>query len=172
MDYRYDILLGKISRVSGYDGSVIIRLEKSFHDNIPEMESVFIEINRIPVPFFISYSDYSGGDLLKLQFDGYETYDRVKEFVGCRVFLTSLNDKGRKGEKDDELIGYKILNEDSVLIGTIAEIIKTPGHDLLKVTSESGKEILIPFHEDFIVGFEPDKKSILVVLPEGLTEIN
>lgn len=172
MTYRYEILLGRISGVRGYDGTVIIRLEKSFHDNIPEMESVFIEICGKPVPFFISSSEYSGGDMLKLKFDGYQTYEKASEFVGCRVFLTFLGEKNRKAEEIDDIIGYKVLHPDRMLIGTISEIIRTPGHDLLKVTSPKGREVLIPFHEDFIIGFEPDKKNILVDLPEGLLEIN
>jgi len=42
------------------------------------MKSVFLEINGKPVPFFISLSEYSGGDILKLKFEGYESYEKVK----------------------------------------------------------------------------------------------
>ena len=31
-------------------------------------------------------SDYSGADILKLKFDGYNSSEKVIEFVGCRVF--------------------------------------------------------------------------------------
>jgi 16S rRNA processing protein RimM len=58
------------------------------------------------------------------------------------------------------------------LIGTVTEIIKNPGHDLLKIVSPDEKEILIPYHEDFIISFDDQGKTILVKLPEGLTEIN
>ena len=34
------------------------------------------------------------------------------------------------------------------------------------------KEILIPFHEDFIVSIDKKKKIIIMDIPEGLTEIN
>jgi ribosomal 30S subunit maturation factor RimM len=52
------------------------------------------------------------------------------------------------------------------------EIIQNPGHDLLKILSPGGKEILIPYHEDFILNTSDKKKTIIVDLPEGLTEIN
>ncbi len=32
------------------------------------MESVFLEIEGKPVPFFISESEYPGGDILRLKF--------------------------------------------------------------------------------------------------------
>jgi ribosomal protein L35AE/L33A len=50
MKYENRILLGRISRIHGYEGSVVIKLEQGFIENIPEMESVFIEIEGRPVP--------------------------------------------------------------------------------------------------------------------------
>jgi len=172
MTYQCQILFGKISRVNGYDGSVIVKLEKSFQDNIPEMESIFIKINGKPVPFFISSSDYSGGDLIKLQFDGYESYEKVSEFIGCKIYLTSSEEEIQPPDKTGNIIGFRVLLKNKMLIGTISEIIKNPGHDLMKVISEGGKEILIPLHEDLILDFDQEKKSILVELPEGLSDIN
>ena len=54
MAYKNDILLGRITKVSGYEGAVTVKLEKIFTENIPQMESVFLEIEGRPVPFFIS----------------------------------------------------------------------------------------------------------------------
>ncbi len=89
MAYNCNILLGRILKVSGYEGAVAIKLEKGFIENIPQMESVFLEIEGKPVPFFISGQEYSGADILKLWFDGYDSNDKINEFIGCRIFLTS-----------------------------------------------------------------------------------
>ena len=56
MAYNANILLGRILKIQGYDGTITVKLEKDFIDNIPEMESVFLEIEGKPVPFFISSS--------------------------------------------------------------------------------------------------------------------
>jgi len=172
MTYRYQILLGKISRINGYDGSVIVRLEKFFLDNVPEMESVFLEINGKPVPFFISLSEYSGGDIFKMKFDGYESFEKVSEFTGCRVFLTTINEEDMQADKPDSILGFKVISQNKNLIGTVKEIIQNPGNDLLNIISPEKKDILIPFHEDLIKGFDKRKKTIIVELPEGLTDIN
>ena len=65
MAYKNEILLGRITKVSGYEGAVTVKLERIFSENLPHMESVFLEIEGRPVPFFISDSEYSGADILK-----------------------------------------------------------------------------------------------------------
>jgi len=172
MTYRYQILLGRISRASGYNGSVSVRLEKSFFDNIPEMEWVFLELDGKPVPFFIFSTEYSGGDILKIRFKGYDSYEKVSEFAGCRIYLTTISEDNKTSGNTESITGFKVISGNKSLIGTVMEIIQNPGHDLLKILSPEGKEILIPFHEDFILNASDKKKTIMVDLPEGLTEIN
>jgi len=172
MTYRYQILLGRISRANGYNGSVSVRLENSFFNNIPEMESVFLEIDGKPVPFFISSEEYSGGDILKFKFKGYDTFEKVSEFTGCRIYLTTISEDNKTSGNTESMTGFKVISGNKSLIGTVMEIVQNPGHDLLKILSPEGKEILIPFHEDFILNTSDKKKTIMVDLPEGLTEIN
>jgi len=172
MTYRYQILLGRISRANGYNGSVSVRLENSFFNNIPEMESVFLEIDGKPVPFFISSEEYSGGDILKFKFKGYDTFEKVSEFTGCRIYLTTISEDNKTSGNTESMTGFKVISGNKSIIGTVMEIVQNPGHDLLKILSPEGKEILIPFHEDFILNTSDKKKTIMVDLPEGLTEIN
>jgi len=89
MAYKNNILLGRITKVSGYEGAVAVKLEKTFVENIPQMESVFLEIEGRPVPFFISGLEYSGADILKLSFEGYNSVEKISEFTGCSIFLTN-----------------------------------------------------------------------------------
>lgn len=172
MAYNAEILLGVIVKAHGFDGTVKIRLAGNFRDKIPEMESVFVETDGKPVPFFISESEHAGADILRLKFDGYESGDKVREFIGCRVFLTIPYDQQSKEYSLAELKGYDLFVSGNKHIGRVKEIIENPGQLLLVVESETASEILIPFHEDLIVSFDKKKKRIEMDLPEGLTEIN
>ncbi len=172
MAYKYQILLGKIARVSGYEGFVTIKLEKEFIEDLPDMESVFIETEGRPVPFFIAASEYSGGDLLKLKFEGYETFEKVTGFNGCKVFLTTVGEKYRPEKIREPVTGFKVILSAGKQIGTITEIVQNPGQVLMKIVSSEEKEILIPYHEDFILKVDVKKKTIIVDIPEGLTDIN
>ena len=172
MTYENQILLGRISRANVYDGSVTIKIGQQFIENLPEMESVFLEIENKPVPFFISSSEYSGSDILKLKFDGYSTFDKINEFTGCRVFLTVVGKEKLPDSKAGILTGFKVFLKDNEFLGTIVEIISNPGHDLIMVQSSQLKEMLIPLHEDFIVDIDSKKGIIVLDIPDGLKDLN
>jgi 16S rRNA processing protein RimM len=172
MAYSANILLGRISKVHGYDGTVIVRLENSFIENIPEIESVFLEIEGRPVPFFISSLEYPGADLIKLRFDGYKSHIQIREFTGCKVYLTSEREENNAINQTGNLTGYNIISGHGHKLGKISRIVETPGQLLLSIDAGSGKEILIPFHEDLIEKVDKKKKIIYMDLPEGLIDLN
>ena len=173
MAYINNILLGRITKASGYEGAVAVKLEKIFTENIPQMESVFLEIEGRPVPFFISDIEYSGADILKLSFDGYNSSGKISEFIGSRIFLTN-NMPGNIDQKSDDqtLIGYTVYTQEGNIIGPVSDIISNNGQWLLNIISSDRKSILIPFHEDFIISIDKRKKKVVMDIPEGLLDIN
>ncbi len=172
MPYNNNILLGRITKISGYEGAVTVKLEKIFSENIPEMESVFLEIEGRPVPFFISSLVYSGANILKLSFEGYSSDEKVNEFIGCRVFLTAGIPSDSPEEDIKLLTGYKVYFGENEFLGSVNEVILNHGQWLLNITSLQGKEILIPFHDHFIVSVNSAGKVIVMSLPEGLIDLN
>jgi 16S rRNA processing protein RimM len=172
MAYNCGILVGRITKVSGYEGAVTVKLERKFSEKLPHMESVFLEIEGRPVPFFISDLDYSGADILKLKFVGYNSSDKVSGFVGSGVFLTTPILPGGKIHEIQSLAGYRIMTTDNNLLGTVKEVIQNPGQWILNIISDSGKSILIPLHKDFVVKTDNRKKLLIMEIPDGLTEIN
>jgi 16S rRNA processing protein RimM len=172
MAYQKHILVGRIIRIHGFGGTVTVKTEPVFSENIPEMETVFLEIEGKPVPFFIEYTEKAGSDILRMKFEGYDNDAKIREFIGCSVFMTEDSSPGNLAEDIQDLIEYKLLSSENENIGIVEEIIQNPGQILLRVRSESGKEILIPLHEDLIQGIDADQKILKMLLPEGLTEIN
>jgi 16S rRNA processing protein RimM len=172
MAYKKHILLGKITKIHSYEGTVIIRLERYFSDIIPKIESVFIEIDGRPVPFFILLAEQPDNLTLRLRFSGYESDVKIKEFVGCNVYFTDPDIKFSKIEDPQYLIDYKVFSDDKVLIGTISEIIPNPGQLLLSIKTSSGKEILLPLHEDLINKIDTKTRVIQMIIPEGIADIN
>jgi 16S rRNA processing protein RimM len=172
MTYKPGILLGQITKTSGFEGAVLVRLEKRFVENIPEPESVFLEIEGRPVPFFISSFEYPGADLLKLSFEGYTSVDRVEEFKGCNVFLTTTGEDNSIEPDLSLLRGFKLTDQQKRTIGEISEIISNPGQLLLEIISEGNEELLIPFHEDLIIKIDRRRRIVVMEIPEGLLDIN
>jgi len=172
MSYHSGILLGRIIKSYGFDGTVAVKLEKVFDGKIPEMESVFLESEGKPVPFLVSSCEIVDNTLMRITFDGYNSLEQISEFIGCRLFLTSSEKPENSGNDLNRLNGYQVSTAENDVIGTISEIIENPGQILLNIQTSRGKKMLIPFHEDFIVRIDNKKKIITMDLPEGLTEIN
>jgi 16S rRNA processing protein RimM len=172
MAYKAQILLGTISKLHGYEGAVTVRLEKAIIECIPEPESVFLEIEGKPVPFFIADLEYPGSDILWLKFEGYESIQKVQEFTGCRVFLTTGEIEILPAEHFGNLKGYRIFSLENRSIGRVIEIIENPGQILLNINAGRGREILIPLHENLIISTDNKKKIIKMDLPDGLIDLN
>ena len=166
------IFLGKIIKAQGFDGGLMVALEADQSEDIEDLESVFVEIDGIPVPFFIASASLSGR-LFSVRFDDYESKDRVAEFIGCNMFA----DSGFAGNilsppAPVYITGYRLFSRDKELIGVISQILSYPMQLMLLVEGESGGEILVPFHNDWVIKI--DKKSSIVVmdLPEGILSVN
>jgi len=165
-------LFGRINKVHGCEGAVTVRIEKIFFDNIPEMESVFLEIEGRQVPFFIEHYQASGHENMLLWLSDYLSVEKVKEFIGCRIFIDIDENTGKPGIAQNDIIGFEISTNDDGLVGIVTRVTENPGQWLITVKTGSGNEILIPFHEDLIVSVDQESKKIIMILPEGLDNLN
>jgi len=172
MAYKADILLGHIIRLHGHHGEVVIKLGNDFRNNLPLLEWVFLEIEGKPVPFLISDSEYSGSDTMLLRFEGYDSSDKVREFMNCKVFLTQKNPEIQKSEDPQNIIGFRINTVDNNHVGRITDITENPGQILLSVENASGNIVLIPLHEHLVSRIDRRRKIIIMELPEGLLDLN
>jgi 16S rRNA processing protein RimM len=172
MAYNAGILLGRIIKISGFEGALSVKLEKYFIENLPQMESVFVETDGRPVPFFIEYADYPGGDLVRIKFDDYDSDASVRRFNGCRIYLTSGNEEAEAEFNISELLDYSIVAANNAVIGKVVDVIENNGQLLLEVATDSGSKKLIPLHEDFVVSSDNERKILVLNLPDGLLELN
>ena len=166
------ILLGKITKVHGFEGAVTVKAELNLSENIPLGEPVFLQIEGRPVPFFVEDFCTSRPGLITIKFEDYDQSEKVKEFVGCNIFITSDSEITKTEEDIDMLWGYEVYSDQGTDIGKISEIIRNPGQILLEVVSENGDKKLIPLHQDLVCDINNDRKTITMIIPEGLMEIN
>jgi 16S rRNA processing protein RimM len=172
MAYSTGILLGRIIKVIGFEGAVAVKQEKIQSGKLTDMESVFLEIDGRPVPFFIDELDFPGGDIIKIRFRGYDSPEKAGEFVGCRVFLPTGIDIRSSADDRDFLEGYIVFTGEMIELGMVEKVIPNPGQWLLEVVSSSGRQILIPLHEHLIAGIDKKKRHLIIDIPEGLADLN
>jgi 16S rRNA processing protein RimM len=70
------------------------------------------------------------------------------------------------------LVGLAVHAADGARLGTVIDVIETPGTDVLVVEESDGQEMLVPMAKEIVIGVHPRDGRIDVRLPEGLRELN
>jgi len=167
------ILLGKILKTYGHDGHVLITLEGDFLGEIKEMELLFIVVDELMVPFFISSILNHGENSILVSFDGYESKDSMEEFVGCNIMVShSVLKVIRSDSLPLYLKGFSLLDINGNRIGTIDEIASYPMQVMLIIRDDKNKEIMIPLNDDWIVTIDKQGMEIVMNLPDGIIAVN
>ena len=167
------IELGTITKCHGVRGQVVLRLNNLSFNDIKEMELVFIEIDGLPVPFFITEYSERSKDTLVLTVDDIEEVNEAKGLVDCLVYIKSSQVEIAENliPQTNLLIGYAVIDIQLGKLGVIDEILYFDKNPLLRILNNK-KEILLPLHEEFILEIDNRNKFLHVKAPEGLLDIS
>ena len=162
------IAVGRIGRLFGTEGGVMITLYTTFPDDFRMEEPLFIRVDELAVPLFCSSFERRGQASAVVNFDDIDTERRAEEWlVGREIFI-------EEEESDDD----EFYMED--LIGFKASVGRQRGEVIDYYDSEANplfeiklgdKQHLIPAQEEFIAHIDFEKRTIKFVLPEGLLEL-
>ena len=169
------ILLGTFAKTHGIRGELILRLVFSDFEDIQLGEPVFVEIDKLPVPFFIDDYRFTTANELIVKLEDVDTRDySANELAGCRVWIEKRFLNMRTGTPPpydfEALIGFTVTDSKLGKLGRLAEIIDNEQNPLLQVMHKNN-EILIPFQPQFILNIDERKQLITVSVPEGLLAI-
>ncbi len=167
------IELGTITKCHGVRGQVILWLSNLSFDDIKEMEPVFIEIDGLPVPFFISGYEERSKDTLVLTIDDVTKEEDTKELINCRVFIkpSQVGYAETLLPQTDLLVGFTVIDVSLGKLGLIDKILDFNSNTLLRILNKK-KEILLPLHEDFVQEVDAENKILRVKAPEGIMDIS
>ncbi len=163
--------IGTIQRTHGVNGEVQIAWTNDFEPEEHKLESVFLLIEGIPIPFFIKSLRSKGRDASLIVFDEVNDMVEANDLVGLRIFAEIK----RKPKSDevylDDLVGYTIITNLGVKLGEIDGIQDYSGNLVFQVKNSAGNEVLIPATPDFILELDEDSKTLIMELPEGLADL-
>ncbi|GAB0156043.1 ribosome maturation factor RimM [Chryseobacterium sp. Alg-005] len=163
--------LGKITRRHGLSGNVILKLDTDQPELYNKLESIFVEINGLLVPFFIEKSSWSKSDALNIFFKN-SSEAMVDQVLGKNVYLplATLPKLSGKQFYYHEVIGFTILDEENNNCGEIESVNdQTAQHYFL--SRLNGKEIVVPIIKDWILEVNREEQFIKMQLPEGLMDV-
>ncbi|UKB80617.1 ribosome maturation factor RimM [Chryseobacterium sp. MEBOG07] len=163
--------LGKITRRHGLAGNVILKLDTDQPELYNKLESIFVEINGLLVPFFIEKSSWSKLDALNLAFKG-SSEALVDQVLGKSVYLplATLPKLSGKQFYYHEIIRYNILDENDNDCGVIRSVNDQTAQTYFILNFE-GKEIVIPMIKDWVLEVDREERIIKMQLPEGLMDV-
>ena len=164
--------LGKIVSKFSFRGEVLLKLDS---DESPalQLKTIFIEIDKILVPFSIIKISLHKSSLLKIKFDGVDSETLADKILRRNTFLP-LNDLPKlDGNKFyyHEIIGFKAEDLHRGEIGIIKEVNDQTSQPIVKINTNENKEVMIPLVDDFLIKLERNKKKIIFNLPQGLIDL-
>ena len=162
------VAVGRIGRLFGTEGGVMITLYGSFPDDFRMEEPLFVEIDKLAVPLFCSSFERRGQSGAVVRFEDIDTERRAEELlIGREIFIAE------EQEEDDEfymedLIGFEVVVGKER--GELTDYYDSEANPLFEIEL-SGKRHLIPAAEEFIAHIDFEGRIIKFVLPEGLLEL-
>lgn len=164
--------LGKIAKKFSYKGEVLIYLDTDEPELYTNMESVFVEINKHLVPFFIVSSSLHKGDFLRTRFEDIDSEQDADGILGCEVYLPLSELPELEGDKFyfHEIIGFDAEDQRLGIVGKIVGVNDSSAQPLFEI-KKGDIEILVPMIDDFIVKVDRENKKIVLNTPEGLIDL-
>lgn len=164
--------IGTIKRVHGVNGELQIALNANTQPNeLNKLESVFIVVDAIPVPFFIETVRGNSPDMAIVKFDTIASANEAAGFVGLPVMAGLKRRRPQRLLSFDDLLGFKIINQNGVLVGEIIDYQEFSTNAVFSVRCPDGLEIMVPAAENLILEIVEETQTLILQVPEGLLDI-
>ena len=172
MNFEDCILIGKITKTTGFKGELILQFNTSVSKKSFSEKFVFLNLNNRLVPFFIKNIRIINNSASVL-LEGIESEKKASEYLKTEIYLQkiSLVLLSKDTNDKDVLIGFQLNDVKLGNIGTVTEILDFPQQKILQILHPNGKEILLPFIEKFILKRNSKEKILEIEAPEGLIEM-
>ena len=160
-------IIGEITGVHGIKGDVKVYPLTDSRDRFFDLKKVYISEEKIEV-VVKSVKIHKG--LILLQFEGLEDINKVLDFKNQYIYVDDEN-KVKLPENFffiSDLIDCKVYNTENLYIGTVTNVIQNSANDVYVITSENGKEYLIPAVKAFVTFVDIKNKKIIIDPIEGM----
>ena len=164
--------IGTIQRTHGVNGEFQVVWSNDFYLEDQNLESVFLEFEGIPIPFFISSIRTKGEDKALIKLDDVEDVNVANEFVGMKLLLPA--DQIVMDDLEllmSDLVGFTLISNHNQLVGKIIDYQEFQSNSVFTVIHQSGGELMIPAVDELIVEIDSENKTIVMEIPDGLIDL-
>ncbi|MCG2460616.1 ribosome maturation factor RimM [Flavobacteriaceae bacterium F89] len=164
--------LGKIVSKYSFKGEVLAKLDTDEPEIYENMESVFVSLGNVLVPFFIEKSSLHKSSLLRIRFEEVESEAEADNIMGAALYLPLKLLPQLTGNKFyyHEVMGFALMDKVHGDIGTIRGVNDTTAQALFEAEKD-GKQLLLPITDEIVTKVDRENKIVHVTSPEGLVEL-
>jgi 16S rRNA processing protein RimM len=166
------VVIARAVKPRGLKGEIVAQLLTDFPERFEDVEELVLVSPR-GERTTKSLEDYwFQNDRVVLKLLGYDDVETAKELVGVEFAVPESERVSLPADHyyDWELEGCTVkVGDDS--IGQVNSVLKTGGAEILVVTGNSGKELLIPLVDSIVVEVDLARKTIVVDPLEGLLDL-
>ncbi len=170
--------VGRITKLYGEQGGVSVKLKGGnvvFEKNELELnaknfaqiiktEPLWIEIESIATPFFVTSAKPQGASAVAVTLDYIDTEQKAEMLIGTQIFVRGIECQRERASDWDDLAGLKFTDQTSGKTGVVMEVIENSLNPLLFVEIE-GEEHYVPLAKDLIM--EINHELVVYQLPEN-----
>ncbi len=165
------ITIAKVAKTRGLRGEVVAELLTDFPERfdgltdvtgtLPDGRRVDLKIER----YFFQKNQ------IVLKFAGYDTIEQGENLRNSEISVPESEAVELKADEffDWQLEGCRVETFDGEQIGTVREMLRTGGTEVL-IVAGTEKEFLVPFAKSICIDVDVEEKLIRIDPPEGLLD--
>ena len=164
--------IGTLAKPHGIAGEIVLRILPQWESYSPNPSYIFIELQGEVVPFQLNSLRIKNNLEWLVTVDTITSTEDAQKLQGAEVYM-DLKELGEASEEianTKSLLGYSVEDKNFGSLGKVKRVAEIQNNPLLEV-EHKGKEILIPFQEDFIISIDKEKRMILLDTPPGLIDL-
>ena len=167
------VVVARVARTRGLRGEVIADLLTDFPERFDDLETLIAVAPDGSQRSLQIEEHWFHGNRIVFKFAGYDSIEAAKEFAGFELAVPASERLELAEDQfyEWELKGCRVESIDGESIGSVSEVMRTGGVEVLVVENDSGRELLVPMAQEICVEIDLNKRLIRIDPPPGLLEL-
>lgn len=161
------VAIGEIAGTFGISGELKVAPLTDFPERFERTPSIYIGEKRAPYRILQARSHKQ---LILLRLEGIADVDAAERLRGATLWIPASQITALPQDQFyvHDLIGMRVRHVSGDDLGTIADVLSSPGNDLFVIRTPNGREVLLPAVKAFIPSIDTSARLITVDPIPGL----
>ncbi|OGU67696.1 MAG: 16S rRNA processing protein RimM [Ignavibacteria bacterium RBG_16_36_9] len=164
------ILIARIEQTFGKDGFVRIQSFSDFPERFFSLKRVYIDFWGDKKTFYIEFVKNVKGKII-IKFKKFDSLRDSQILVDRDVYV---DEKDAVTLPENYFFVHDLIDSEVFIkterIGVVSDVIKGKGNDVLVISNNDKKEILVPFVLSFIEKFDAARKKLILNISKDFLE--